>query len=483
MITQIEIDGFKTFLDFKVELAPFQVIVGANASGKSNLFDALHLLSRLAEVDLRTAFQELRGDADEQFTLLPTGQRSDHIRIAVEMLVDRKVQDELGQKAQLTYTRLRYEIAVAFKADTYGLERPYVLHESLKSIPQTKDHWSKRYGLSSENGWLPAHSQEQKVFIDTQPTTGDLLESVSPRMKSETEYLMIYLYPDSSGQENIKRFYADEVQRTVLSRTGEVDYSHIFAAREELRSLKFLHLNPEALREPSPVKAPTFLSPEGRNLPAMLARMQTEDKFALTGVSLDMTNLVPGIIKVKVVKDKPTDKYLIWVEIDDKRTFSAEVLSDGTLRLLALAAVRNDPQLHGILCLEEPENGVHPLRLKKLADLLREMATDFTDFQQVDEPLRQVLVTTHSPMFISQADILDVLLFAYTVTHVEPRKMALEITCMTPVVAPDTLPSHLTDASENRSAEAYTLNQVIQYLNSDSQDEARAQLEKARTSL
>jgi AAA15 family ATPase/GTPase len=48
MITQIEIDGFKTFKDFKVELAPFQVIVGANGSGKSNLFDALQLLSRLA---------------------------------------------------------------------------------------------------------------------------------------------------------------------------------------------------------------------------------------------------------------------------------------------------------------------------------------------------------------------------------------------------------------------------------------------------
>ncbi len=45
MLTQIEIDGFKTFKDFQVELAPFQVIVGPNGSGKSNLFDALLLLS------------------------------------------------------------------------------------------------------------------------------------------------------------------------------------------------------------------------------------------------------------------------------------------------------------------------------------------------------------------------------------------------------------------------------------------------------
>jgi AAA15 family ATPase/GTPase len=73
MITQIEIDGFKTFKDFKVELAPFQVIVGPNGSGKSNLFDALRLLSLLADIDLYAAFQEVRGEVGELFTTLPNG--------------------------------------------------------------------------------------------------------------------------------------------------------------------------------------------------------------------------------------------------------------------------------------------------------------------------------------------------------------------------------------------------------------------------
>lgn len=64
MITRIELDGFKTFQDFTLELGPFQVIVGVNGTGKSNLFDALRLLARLADADLRTAFQDLRGEAD-----------------------------------------------------------------------------------------------------------------------------------------------------------------------------------------------------------------------------------------------------------------------------------------------------------------------------------------------------------------------------------------------------------------------------------
>lgn len=61
MITLIEIDGFKTFQNFKLELSPFQVIVGINGAGKSNLFDVLHLLTQLVDVDLRSAFQEMRG--------------------------------------------------------------------------------------------------------------------------------------------------------------------------------------------------------------------------------------------------------------------------------------------------------------------------------------------------------------------------------------------------------------------------------------
>jgi len=79
MITRIEIDGFKTFKDFKVDLAPFQVIVGPNGSGKSNLFDALQLLSRLAEMDLISAFQDMRGDASELFTKIADGQNSERI--------------------------------------------------------------------------------------------------------------------------------------------------------------------------------------------------------------------------------------------------------------------------------------------------------------------------------------------------------------------------------------------------------------------
>ncbi|WP_288331478.1 AAA family ATPase, partial [uncultured Alistipes sp.] len=58
MITKIEIDGFKSFRKFSMTFSPFTVIAGINASGKSNLFDALELLSRLADNDLKESFPD-----------------------------------------------------------------------------------------------------------------------------------------------------------------------------------------------------------------------------------------------------------------------------------------------------------------------------------------------------------------------------------------------------------------------------------------
>jgi predicted ATPase len=482
MITQIEIDGFKTFKDFKVELAPFQVIVGPNGSGKSNLFDALRLLSRLAETDLLTAFQGLRGDADEVFTKLPNERTVDLMRLAVEMLVDRKVQDDLGETAILKYTRLRYELEIQLRIDEYGLERPYIARETLKSIPQIGDKWYKKYNPSFHNNDLTLLSSEQVLFIFTELTTVSAFKLYDGSSEEEIKKLMIHL--PREGQSTQRLFSLEAVQRTVLSSVNIAEFPHAFAAREELRSLRFFHFNPEALRQPSSTKAPRILSPDGSNLPTALARIQAEDKFAFHMISFDVANLVPGVLDIVVEQDKPTDRYLVRAETADKRSFSAQVLSDGTLRLLALATLRNDPQFHGVLCIEEPENRVQPLYLHRIAQLLREMTTDFNDPEQVDEPLRQVLVTTHSPLFISQPEVIDSLLLATMPTYIQGKSAPpINVTRMSPVITPNALSHVEADGDREIALEAYTIDMVRKYLDSDTLDEAQEHLKEARTNL
>jgi len=128
-------------------------------------------------------------------------------------------------------------------------------------------------------------------------------------------------------------------------------------------------------------------------------------------------------------------------------------------------------------------DGVHPFRLNDLAHLLREMATDFSDPSQVDLPLRQVLVSTHSPAFISQPEVIGSLLFAFTVTRIEPRKYTYQVTRMAPVLTVDVQAKIEQDTERDKTVEFYTLDQIKKYLDSENFDTASEQITKARTTL
>ena len=123
MLTRIEIDGFKSFENFGMDVGPLTVILGPNASGKSNLFDAIRLLSRLAETDLRTAVTDLRGEPHELFRMQPDGDPGKAMSFAVEVLLASEGRDQWGAPVQLKHTRVRYEVHIERRRDDRGIER------------------------------------------------------------------------------------------------------------------------------------------------------------------------------------------------------------------------------------------------------------------------------------------------------------------------------------------------------------------------
>jgi len=457
MITRIEIDGFKTFQNFALHLAPFQVIVGVNGTGKSNLFDALSLLSRLADTDLRTAFLDLRGEAGELFTVLPDGSSTHQMKLAVELFVDRHVRDSWGAEATLKYTRLRYELHIERRADEHGLERLYVLYESLKPMARQQDTWMKQHLGKEASTWLP------------RLTGGRSSPFISTSREQDTQVTTISLHQD--GRSGLQKSVAEQAEKTVLSGVYNTSFPHAFAVREEMRSWKFLQLNPQILRQPASMLAPTVMASDGSYLPGTLARMQSEDPYVLADVSRDLANLVTGILAVEIEQDQARDLYLIQARMQDGQRFSSRVLSDGTLRLLALVTLKNDPQHRGVLCFEEPENGVHPFRLEQMATILRDLTTDFHDQSQHDLPLRQLLINTHSPVFVSQPEVRSYLLFAQIVPRVSPGQNGsmMRVTRIVPVMS--SAEQMKLEELSNQERE-YTLDQVIQYLQSANVEEA-----------
>lgn len=477
MITQIEIDGFKTFKDFKVELAPFQVIVGANGSGKSNLFDALQLLGRLASHELSEAFQDLRGKPRELFIMLPDGSIMPKMRLAVELLLDRQVRDDAGRRVELPYTRLRYSVEIVYEEDPRGPASIHVLSEELKTIPRKDDTWIRKHNVSA--GYLPdLVSNEDHIFIGTN-TYMNPPDDQSQIFVGEP---IVTVYRESRFAGDPLQYRAHDLPRTVLSLMVGTEYLPISVVRQEMRNWKFLHLYPEELRKPSFAQGPRFLSYHGGNLPTMIAHLQREDEFILTDISRDMASLIADIYRVKVELNPARNEYDIWVETSDHRVFSSTVLSDGTLHLLALTTVENDPQFQGLLCLEEPENSMHPLHIEQIARLLRRLATIFLANQSNKEPLKQILVTTHSPVFIGFPEIVDSLLLAFMPLQTgKSELMPSLVTRMVPVVSPQEV--KLLKARGNKIVDIYILDTVREFLNVDRLKKVDKFFKEARLSL
>ena len=387
MITYIKIHGFKSFHNFEMVFTPLTVVAGVNASGKSNLFDALQLLARLAEVDLKTAFSEQRGHPSELFTQYDEDDYATEMEFIVEMLVNRKVKDNWGGEVDLKYTRLRYQLKIKRESNISGFENLYIVDERLENLKHNEDNWVKNYIPKTVlETWRPKVTGRRAIpYINTEDKSG----------------IATIVVPQDGQQGNKKVFPAKNASQTVLSSINTIDFRHILAAKQEMLSWKFMQLNPEDLREPTrqDMGIRDTITASGKNLAAALFRIKQDDKYNLTAISRDLNNLLPNLTEVNVYDDKANRQFIIKVKGDDGREFSSRVLSEGTLRLLTLCVLQYDRQHTGLLCFEEPENGIHPFRIEAMARLLKELTVDFEDTEM---PLRQVIVNTHSPVLVSQ---------------------------------------------------------------------------------
>lgn len=427
MLTRIEIDGFKTFESFALDLSPFLVVLGPNATGKSNLFDAIQLLSRLAVDDLRTAFNGLRGEPHELFRLRPDGDYGRSMHLAVEVLLARTVQDPWGGTAKVRHTRLRYEVDIERRKDARGIERLVVVREVAEPIKGNMDRWQP-HGRSPSAAFKREFMSygRSTPFLSTREVDG---------------IPTFHIHQDPSGG---RKRSASAAETTILSSITSAEFPHLFALREELRSWKFLQLDPGALRKPSAKNAPELLEPDGSNLPTVLARIEAETRTevrpsgALADIGADLSSLISGVARVDVEDDDTNRKYRVRIQVGGEHPFSSEVVSDGTLRVLALLTMLHDPKHSGLVCFEEPENGIHPARLAALIDVLRRMVTRAGDphYDQAT-PLNQMLVNSHSPVVLSHLEPTEYV-FADTVWSIEPGNQSrLRKTRMRPVLPND----------------------------------------------
>lgn len=377
MITRIEIDGFKTFQDFSVDLQPFAALVGPNASGKSNLFDALRFLSLLAKHDIRQSMQGLRGEPEELFRRTASGV-ADKMSFAVEVLVPRNGTDAFGTSYDVPAQRLRYELELGLQLSHDGTPRRVQVKREL-CRPLTKGEDRARALFERIN----VNYTKVSPFIRLNEV-GDAIEVRQDGRQKHGRPVTLSL---------------KEASRTALSTITTSEFPHLYALRNSIANISFLEINPYAARMTNDRFDEPLLKSDASNLAAVLARLKEETASddrpdgVLSDIAADLASLIPSVSKLESVSDIARRQYAFGLQFINDLSFSSRVISDGTLRLLALLTMLNDPDRKGTLCFEEPENGVHEGRIPALIRFLQQATSVSTD---PEYPSFQVLIATHS---------------------------------------------------------------------------------------
>ena len=421
MLTRLHVSGFKNLVGVDLHLGAFTCVVGANGAGKSNLFDAIRFLSALANHTFLEAANSVRDQHSRTAQIRDlfhhVGSRySDNMKFVAEMIVPGSATDDLGQEAKASITFLRYTLELAYRESDNSLApgELEIVKEELVHVAQRDAARHLPFPHSAKD-WRKSVVQGQRrarYFISTE---------------GEGHNRAIKLHQDGGSSGRPLSRPAANLPRTVLSAANATESPTVLTARREMEAWQLVQLEPGAMRQPDEFVSPTHMGTDGRHLAATLYRLASsaeqcehngnraapgtglhpsapngENLRAYSQIANRLGELIDDVHGIHVDIDEKRELLTLYVRDRDGTRHPARALSDGTLRFLALAVLESDPKMQGVLCLEEPENGIHPERIPAILELLMDIAVDTQQSVGIENPLRQVIVNTHSPVVFQQ---------------------------------------------------------------------------------
>jgi predicted ATPase len=347
-IESIRLKNFKTFRDIHLkEIPPFLVVVGANGTGKTTLFDVFGFLHDCLKGNVRQAL-----DARGRFKEV--------------------VSKESNGESILIEIQYRMEITGVERLVTYSLEiaeqknAPYIKRERLRY--KRGRYGSPYHFLDFSNGEGYAITNEEDFKISDEKLTRE-------NQKVAPDSLAI------KGLGQFARFKAANAFRQLIE-LWHVSNFHISAARGRK----------EAAGDSE------HLSETGDNLPRVAQYLHEQYPDTFQKILKTMIRRVPGIDEIK--PELMIDGYLTLCFKDGsfKTPFLDRYVSDGTIKMFAYLVLLHDPQPHPLLCVEEPENQLYPKLMTELAE----------EFRLYARRGGQVLVSTHSPDFLNAVELEEV---------------------------------------------------------------------------
>ncbi|NJL89904.1 MAG: AAA family ATPase [Coleofasciculaceae cyanobacterium SM2_1_6] len=381
-IISIRIKNYRAFEDLEIKDIPaFCVIIGANGTGKSTLFDIFGFLRDALKNNIRQALQ-IRGGFNEVIT---RGKEKEDIEIEL---------------------KFRMEILAVERLVTYILivgqekKQPFIKREILRY--KRGEHGKPYHFLDFQNGKGYAIINEENF---SQPD--EHLNREEQQLESR-DILAI------KGLGQFQRFKAASAFRSLIENWHVSDF-HISEARGSKDVLYSEHL-----------------SPTGDNIASVAQYIYQNHPDIFQTILDKMQQRVPGISKVEA---KDTEDGRLILKFQDqafKDPFIDRYVSDGTMKMFAYLILLFDPKPHPLLCIEEPENQLYPTLLTELAE----------EFASYSDRGGQVFVSTHSPDFLNAVP-LDSIFWLIKAQGITKIYKATDDNILTNLVKEGDLPGYL----------------------------------------
>lgn len=385
MFSRIEALRFRALHHVALDLDPFHVLVGPNGSGKSTFLDVVGFLGDLLRAGPAAAVL-----GNPQLGVQPRAADPAHLswmrrpgtfELAVEALIPENRRPTSNGK----HTHARYEVAIDVGTGGIASEALWLLS---KPEGQPVLHAQSEFPSLRE---APATLLEPKTKTNRagwKRVVGKTADSASDYFSAETSgwSAPFRLGPARSALANLPE---DEARFPVA----------IWMKSLLTQDIQRVMLDAQAMRRPSPPSAPRVFMPDGSNLPWVVDALRATSPTTYDKWVAHVRTALPDLAAIDtVVREEDRHRYLVVAYSSGLRA-PAWLVSDGTLRLLALTLLAYAPTV-GVVLVEEPENGIHPRAIETVYQSLRSVYD------------AQVLCASHSPIVLGLARPNEVLCFA-----------------------------------------------------------------------
>lgn len=393
IIKKLEAHNFKTFSKLSLDLHKFNILIGANASGKSNFIEIFKFIRDISRFGLDNAvsmqggieyIKNIKSDIGEEITinlLMESNEPNFFIR------TDEKSRIALNP-SKLDYT---FSLKPKEKPEDFEISRENLI-------------------INYEGIALEGHGDIDRTQID------DIFKSINEIYESKTDQIkqITLTIENIEGKPNKKELTPsdldisfDKLIPAYFLEENKTDRRLLislpiipFRLLRMLTSISAYDFDPKLSKKSAQITGKTVLEEDASNLAIVLKRIK-EDPKKIKKLSNIMRDILPFISDLRVEKSADRSLFFNISEIYSKDNyFPSSLLSDGTINIIALIVAlffENKP----FAIYEEPERNIHPHLISRVVNMLKDASRN-----------NQIIITTHNPQIVKFADIEDLLLIS-----------------------------------------------------------------------